>query len=692
MAFVSGTGPPALPSPMAQPAWQARRRQGREQPGIPIVRADEVAPTTGARAGRGPAATVARIKAIVMEPSIPEPWHPANVERITGSGWFVRLPSERRQRTTADARARERDGDGDDADDEMPHAWASAPRYLVTCNHCVEGVRARDGIVVETSSTGDALLRARVAVAVPEIDLAVVEVLPTGGVDPRALVAWDLGDDRDGLAMGDAVHVYGYPLGQDRLKGSESRVNGREAGLLQLDGSINFGDSGGPVVRDGLVVGWITKGVPEANAVSFAQPVSLLLAVLYALCPAPALRAADWRPFGGLPPPARVMRRGGLGVVRYAATDDRLVAMGARCPGADDGGGSGDGAAAPFAISNGRVVHNGDPAASVNGAPSRRILSRTRLLAGGQDGVGGPGMAARPPGRARGCDCPSGVVVQWVSDRSDLAAPPFETEPGDVVCTLVLPMVPPGGYADLLRSSWAPPLACEAGDGTGAAAAPPLGSLVGIEVPVANDGAVVLPWTDDRMDMERALMFVPWGVPVGVRLYKARQGLAVFGWVRPITPRPGDGFYRPYRPFEPVDYEAFGGIVVGPATADVIEAVPGLAARLGPAARDRPRLAVLRSLVGGPINAGPADDTEANVRESDIVERVNGRPVRTLDEYRAALRSPYGGAYLAVETDRGRGDVVSMASVLAAEPDLASQYGYPLSDTWSYYHAAVAGR
>ncbi|AJF98217.1 trypsin-like serine protease [Pandoravirus inopinatum] len=263
------------------------------------------------RLSKVPAGTVARIKAVIMEHNALEPWHPAGAERIAGSGWFVRLPWER-----------------DDGPDQPS-------RFLVTCNHCVEGVKARDGLAVQTSSTGDALWRARVAAVVPEIDVAIVEVLPTPDTDPNALVAWPLGDDRADIVMGDTVEVYGYPLGQEHLKASNSNVNGRERGLLQLDGSINFGDSGGPVVKEGRVVGWITQGVPEANAVSFAQPVSLLLAALFALRPLPATTPADWAPYGGLPPPAHVLRRGGLGCALYASNNARLASIGARCPDPD---------------------------------------------------------------------------------------------------------------------------------------------------------------------------------------------------------------------------------------------------------------------------------------------------------------------------------------------------------------------
>ncbi|WBR14378.1 Trypsin-like serine protease [Pandoravirus kuranda] len=616
-------------------------------------RSDAYDVTPGRRRSRDdPEGTVARIKAVIMGHNPLEPWRAAGTDLIAGSGWVVRLPWERE--------------DGPDY----------PPRFLVTCNHCVEGVKARDGMSVQTSSTGDGMWRARVAAVVPEIDAAIVELLPTPGMDPRALVAWPLGDDRADVVMGDEVRVYGYPLGQQGLKTTTSKVNGREGGLLQLDGSINLGDSGGPVVKDGRIVGWVTQGIPEANAVSFAQPVSLLLAALFALRPLPATTPADWAPYGGLPPPARVLRRGGLGCALYASNNDRLTAIGARCP----NGGPG---MAPAFESGSRLPTPPDPW----GGGGPRYTGADFGPSGAAARVGTPsdGVAVTSA-RSGGCDCPSGAVIQWVSRRSGLAHPPFDAESGDILCGLVLPMVPPGQYRPLIDAATA------GGDSLPPSPDAVLRDLsqraVPVQLDVGNDGSVVLPWTGDRMSVDRALLLVPWGMRVGVRTYRAAPRRTVTGPVDLTEATVVDGFHRPYRPFEPDDFEAFGGIVVGPLTADVIDAFPWLRARMSPTAREEPRLVVLRALIGGPLNAGPADDDGVNIREGSLITRVNGRPVQTMDDYREALMAPLNGVYLAIETERGRGDVASMATVLAAEADLAAQYGYPLSETWRRFLAA----
>lgn len=647
----------------------------------------EYAPSGSRQRRVGPEATVARIKAILIETNPLEPWHPADVDRITGSGWFLRLP------------------------------WADAdtPPVVLTCYHCVDGVQPRDGIAIQTSATGDAVINARVVVVMPEIDLAVVEVLPTDDVDLSTLVAWSLGDDRVDLDVDSVVHVYGYPLSQERLKGTESRVNGREGGLIQLDGSINFGDSGGPVVQNGKVVGWIAQGVPEANAVSFAQPVSLLLSVLFAIDPMRVANSADpgWGSTRDQPISVQTVRRGGIGCAWYASSADHLRIIGARCQ--DERGGAGrsgderghapgnlravsylsrpdtpqgQSLPNPFVIPSLGAGSSAAPLLAHGAADRARYEVSTRSLRGvdmdtrssyGDDGDGtSVGVRARgeahryllqeastrtqpqpfatsgesrETGGAPGCDCPSGAIIQWVSDQSDLAGAPFHARPGDILCSITLPLIPPGGYTPLIAAASRGPRPTPAAilDALSRLATP-------VTLAVRNDGHVVLPWTDDRVDLHRALAVVPFGLPVRVRLYRAVERASVEGNVTLKVPQ--GGYARTDYPFDPTDYEVFAGIVVGPMTANVINAFPPLAARLSPKERQEQHLVILRGFVGGPLSVGSVRDPDAVLHEGDLLERVNGVPVRTMDEYRAALRVPI----LMIEQTR---QIVPLASMRA---------------------------
>lgn len=197
---------------------------------------------------------VGRIDSTEMQHFIQEPWrsNSSNSVEARGSAWFVRLPWE-------DPR--------------------SPVRYMVTCFHCVRGALPK-GIHVITASTGSSRIPVKVIAALPAIDGALLR-LDLHGVPDASFVAWEFGDDRS-LRMGDKMNVYGYPGGQGNLKVVSSTLNGRQDGGLQVDGAVNEGHSGGPLVDgNGRVVGWIYGGVPESNNMCYAKPISLLLAVLH---------------------------------------------------------------------------------------------------------------------------------------------------------------------------------------------------------------------------------------------------------------------------------------------------------------------------------------------------------------------------------------------------------------------------
>lgn len=71
------------------------------------------------------------------------------------------------------------------------------------------------------------------------------------------------------------VVVIGYELG-GHIKHRKAKFNGWQDWRLQLDGAINQGDSGAPVFHNYKVIGWITSGVPNANRVSWANPLCML--------------------------------------------------------------------------------------------------------------------------------------------------------------------------------------------------------------------------------------------------------------------------------------------------------------------------------------------------------------------------------------------------------------------------------
>ena len=124
-----------------------------------------------------------------------------------------------------------------------------------------------DQIFVQVRRSGKAKrYTAKVVEVAHESDLAILEVEDDSffhGV--RALELGDLADIRD------KVEVYGFPDGGDKLSITEGIVSRVEhvsyahsqAYLLacQIDAPVNSGNSGGPVIKDGKVVGVAFQGM-----------------------------------------------------------------------------------------------------------------------------------------------------------------------------------------------------------------------------------------------------------------------------------------------------------------------------------------------------------------------------------------------------------------------------------------------
>jgi S1-C subfamily serine protease len=119
--------------------------------------------------------------------------------------------------------------------------------------------------------------------AVLEMDPAELETMEqrNGQVSPL-----DLGDS-DSLRVGDKVLGWGYPLGGERISKSEqgeiSRIevnhyaySGERWLMVQASLQQNQGNSGGPVLKDGKVVGISFQGISASDRINYFIPVNLV--------------------------------------------------------------------------------------------------------------------------------------------------------------------------------------------------------------------------------------------------------------------------------------------------------------------------------------------------------------------------------------------------------------------------------
>lgn len=81
---------------------------------------------------------------------------------------------------------------------------------------------------------------------------------------------------------GEKVKVYGFPIGGDKLSVTEGVVSRIEIGqyshslrsflMIQIDAAINQGNSGGPVLKDGKIVGVAFQAMEKAQNIGYAIP------------------------------------------------------------------------------------------------------------------------------------------------------------------------------------------------------------------------------------------------------------------------------------------------------------------------------------------------------------------------------------------------------------------------------------
>jgi S1-C subfamily serine protease len=125
-------------------------------------------------------------------------------------------------------------------------------------------------------------------------DMAVLQVEPeefktmerlNGPIPPLEL------GDSDTLRVGDKVLGWGYPLGGERISKSEqgeiSRIevnryaySGDDWLMMQASLQQNRGNSGGPVLKDGKVVGISFQGISASDRINYFIPINLVKSLI----------------------------------------------------------------------------------------------------------------------------------------------------------------------------------------------------------------------------------------------------------------------------------------------------------------------------------------------------------------------------------------------------------------------------
>jgi S1-C subfamily serine protease len=150
--------------------------------------------------------------------------------------------------------------------------------WIVTNAHVV----GRSPSTVQVAFSGGAYHRARKVYVDLFADIAVIQVEPTG---KHSVAVLGCGEE---LNVGESIGAFGHPLGIP-FTGTRGIVSGRTdqfggEALIQIDATVDHGNSGGPVIAFGTghVVGIATAmaGKDKTERVNFATPIGEVCRIL----------------------------------------------------------------------------------------------------------------------------------------------------------------------------------------------------------------------------------------------------------------------------------------------------------------------------------------------------------------------------------------------------------------------------
>lgn len=156
-------------------------------------------------------------------------------------------------------------------------------RFALTNFHVVDEL-ADKTCLLRYPAQGNSALTAEVIYACPSLDVAILMIDPYG----EHPMWFDSGDVRDFIenipnlsletdkpikGSSQNVVAIGFPNLSNDYQLCEGCVSGREMGMIQCSLSLNGGNSGGPLMMGGKVIGICTASVTESEALALAGPI-----------------------------------------------------------------------------------------------------------------------------------------------------------------------------------------------------------------------------------------------------------------------------------------------------------------------------------------------------------------------------------------------------------------------------------
>ena len=137
--------------------------------------------------------------------------------------------------------------------------------HIITCAHCI--IKSKD-IFFEIPSKGEKKYKLKIVGVCNDFDIALLE-----SIEYKNKSYFKLSDGKD-IKSGNEVYAVGFPLGQSNLKVTRGIISGIEFNNIQTDAPINHGNSGGPLVFKGKVIGINKSIISNSSNIGYASPIS----------------------------------------------------------------------------------------------------------------------------------------------------------------------------------------------------------------------------------------------------------------------------------------------------------------------------------------------------------------------------------------------------------------------------------
>lgn len=137
--------------------------------------------------------------------------------------------------------------------------------HILTCSHVVENASK---VVVNITSEGLKEFDVDVLGICPYFDVAMLKIR-----NFKVKHYLKLHSKTKNVVPSSESFAVGFPLGQENLKITKGIISGQQDNFYQTDTAINRGNSGGPLILKGKVIGINAAGIDSADNIGFAVPI-----------------------------------------------------------------------------------------------------------------------------------------------------------------------------------------------------------------------------------------------------------------------------------------------------------------------------------------------------------------------------------------------------------------------------------